>query len=118
MRAVFWLVVFAGIVAMVYTVKLIRQRYEQRRRASEERAASLLAQVAPRAALPPKEPPLQPKRDDPHERLLREAAAKAGEAGEPALAVQLYARLLARYPESAYGQQAKEAMEEQKRKLA
>ena len=32
------------------------------------------------------------------QKLLFEAAAKAGEAGEPVLSIQLYARLLARYP--------------------
>ena len=39
------------------------------------------------------------------------------EAGEPALAIQLYARLLARYPDSALGIQARAAVEAQKKKL-
>ena len=44
--------------------------------------------------------------------------AKAGEAGEPVLSIQLYARLLARYPESAFAAQARAAVEAQKQKLA
>jgi hypothetical protein len=51
------------------------------------------------------------------QRLLLEAAAKAGEAGEPVLSIQLYARLLARYPDSAFAAQAREAVEAQKKNL-
>ena len=54
----------------------------------------------------------------PQQKLLLEAATKAGEAGEPALSIQLYARLLSRYPESAFAAQARAAVEAQKRKLA
>jgi outer membrane protein assembly factor BamD (BamD/ComL family) len=51
-------------------------------------------------------------------KLLFEAAHKAGEAGEPALAIQLYARLLSRYPQTAFADQARAAVEAQKKKLA
>jgi hypothetical protein len=51
------------------------------------------------------------------QRLLFEAAAKAGEAGEPVLSIQLYARLLARYPDSAFAAQARAAVEAQKKNL-
>ena len=51
------------------------------------------------------------------QKLLFEAAHKAGEAGEPALAIQLYARLLARYPASAFAPQARAAVEALKKKL-
>ena len=51
------------------------------------------------------------------QRLLFDAAAKAGEAGEPVLSIQLYARLLARYPESAFASQARAAVEAQKKNL-
>jgi hypothetical protein len=112
-----WIILLAAIAALVYTVRLMLRRIEDRRRASEERAASLLAQVAPRAAVPPKEPPLEPRQVDAQERLLWEAAAKAGEAGEPALAIQLYARLLARYPQTGFAAQAHGAVEALKRKL-
>lgn len=56
--------------------------------------------------------------DLPTQKLLFEAAHKAGEAGEPALAIQLYARLLARFPHSAFAAQARAAVEAQKRKLS
>jgi hypothetical protein len=52
------------------------------------------------------------------QKLLLEAAAKAGEAGEPVLSIQLYARLLARYPESGFAAQARAAVEAQKKNLA
>ena len=52
------------------------------------------------------------------QRLLFDAAAKAGEAGEPVLSIQLYARLLARYPDSAFASQARAAVEAQKKNLA
>jgi hypothetical protein len=51
------------------------------------------------------------------QRLLFDAAFKAGEAGEPVLSIQLYARLLARYPDSAFASQARAAVEAQKRHL-
>ena len=52
------------------------------------------------------------------QRLLFDAAAKAGDAGEPVLSIQLYARLLARYPDSALASQARAAVEVQKKSLA
>jgi hypothetical protein len=51
------------------------------------------------------------------QRLLFDAAAKAGEAGEPVLSIQLYARLLARYPDSTFASQARAAVEMQKKNL-
>ena len=52
------------------------------------------------------------------QKLLLEAASKAGEAGEPALSLQLYARLIARYPEGPFSTQALAAVEALKSKLA
>jgi hypothetical protein len=52
------------------------------------------------------------------QKLLLDAGGKAGEAGEPALAIQLYAKLLSRYPKSTFAQQARAAVETQKKKLA
>jgi hypothetical protein len=51
------------------------------------------------------------------QKLLYDAAAKAGEAGEAVISIQLYARLLARYPDSALGAQARAAVEALKKKL-
>ena len=53
----------------------------------------------------------------PTQKLLFEAAHKAGEAGEPAISLQLYARLLARYPGSTLAGAANAAIEAQKKKL-
>ncbi len=52
------------------------------------------------------------------QKLLFEAAHKAGEAGEAALAIQLYARLLARYPASAFAEAARAAVEALRKTLA
>jgi hypothetical protein len=43
---------------------------------------------------------------------------RAHRAGEPALAIQLYARLIARFPESAFIEQARGAVQAQKERLA
>lgn len=51
------------------------------------------------------------------QRLLFDAATKAGEAGEPVLSIQLYARLLARYPDSTFASRARAAVELQKKNL-
>jgi hypothetical protein len=103
-----------------------RRREEERNRAAEERMASFIAQAVPATqavpaaqALPA--PPAMPAVDASsmrQQKLLHEAASKAGEAGEAALSIQLYARLLSRYPDSALGGLARTAVEEQKRKLA
>ncbi len=50
--------------------------------------------------------------------MLFEAAGKAGQAGEPALSIQLYARLIARYPQSALVGQARAAVDSHKKKLS
>jgi hypothetical protein len=74
----------------------------------------------PAAPMPPPPAAPTPAVDSslPQQKLLLEAAAKAGEAGEPVLAIQLYARLLARFPDGAFAAQARSAVETQKQKLA
>jgi len=117
MKVLTWLLVFAAIGVLGYAFWTWRQRWLERQRAAEERFASFMEQAKP--AVPPLEP-TRPVVDSsvPQQKLLFEAAAKAGEAGEPALSIQLYARLLARYPESAFGAQARAAIEVQKQRLA
>jgi hypothetical protein len=73
--------------------------------------AAFMAQAKPAAAP-------APVAELPQQKLLFEAAAKAAEAGEPVLSIQLYARLLARFPDSAFAAQARAAVEAQKLKLA
>jgi hypothetical protein len=112
-----WLVVLGAIGAVAFVILRWRKRTRERERAAEERMMAFMAQarpapsVAPAAGVPP-DPSL------PQQKLLLEAATKAGEAGEPALSIQLYARLLSRYPQTAFAQQARAAVEMQKLKLA
>jgi hypothetical protein len=117
MKLVAWLLLVGTVGAAAYTFWKWRARWVERKRASEERFASLIAQARP-APPPPVEKPRAAAADNGVQKLLLEAAAKAGEAGEPVISIQLYARLLARYPDSAFGAQARAAVEAQKQKLA
>jgi hypothetical protein len=121
MKLAAWLLLLGIIGAAAYTFWKWRNRWIARERASEERFASFIAQARPAqpaaAAAPSAEPP-PARAASAQEKLLFEAAAKASEAGEPALSIQLYARMLARYPGSAFGALARAAVEAQKQKLA
>jgi len=130
MKTMFWLATIGFVIAIVLTARLVLRKFEARRRAEEARAMELLALAG--AAVPPKSveaaaapvPPMMPPMMPPGgeligpQKLLFESAHKAGEAGEPALAIQLYARLLVRYPQTAFADQARAAVEAQKKKLA
>jgi hypothetical protein len=135
MRQLVWIILVGIAAALLYGIIAMRRRWAERERASEERfaafmsktlpqkeapaAAPLVAPVAPQAARPAA-PVAAPRTDaaaSHQQLLLLEAAGKAGEAGEAALSIQLYARLLARYPDSALAGQARAAVEEQKRRL-
>jgi HAMP domain-containing protein len=115
-KFVLWLLVLAAIGVFGYAIWSWRRRWQERERASQERFAAFMAEARPKKAGPktaeeaPSTLPLQ--------KLLFEAAAKAAEAGEPALSIQLYARLLARFPETAFAEQARSAVEAEKQKLA
>jgi len=134
-KLVIWFIGLAAMAGIVYGLWRAKARWEERSRASEERFASFMAQTlpgglpaapgtpaAPRMAIAPAVPPMIAEAKASHEvaiqRLLLEAASKAGEAGEPALSIQLYAKLLARYPNCTFAQQARAADETQKKKLA
>jgi len=106
-----WLLTLAAIGVFGYAIWLWLRRLREQRRASEQRMAAFVAQAKPAVAPQPLPEPPQPK-------LLFEAAAKAAQAGEPVLSIQLYARLLARFPDSALAAQARAAVEAQKLKLA
>jgi len=128
-----WFIALAAIAGIVYGLWRLRVKWEERSRASEERFASFIAQALPRTAaapgtpavpanaapaLPPMVAAAKVNDDLVKQRLLLEAASKAGEAGEPALSIQLYAKLLVRYPQCTFAQQARAAVETQKKKLA
>ena len=105
----------ASIATFAYTLVRWRQRWAEREKASEARFAQLLATARPLAAPPATTSVAAPARE---ERLLLDAAGKAGEAGEPALAIQLYAKLLSRFPQTTFAAQARSAVAEQKKRLA
>jgi hypothetical protein len=113
-----WLVIIGIVAGFAYWAWRLRERWQERSRASEERFAAFMAQARPAAAPALAVPPKVADEGILQQRLLLEAAAKAGEAGEPALCIQLYARLLVRYPRTAFADQARAAVEAQKKKLA
>jgi hypothetical protein len=121
MKWIMLLLTLAAIGVLGYAVWIWRERLQQRERASQERFAAFMKEVKPPPVVEPRTPLAAP-REAPAtlapQKLLFEAAAKAGEAGEPVLAIQLYARLLSRFPETALGAQARAAIEAQKAKLA
>jgi hypothetical protein len=131
-----WLLVIACFGSLWWGVARWRKRLQERDAASEARFATLLAQAKPgaavaspisaaAAAVPPvaaSAPPLSPPPIPAgavarEERLLVDAATKAGDAGEPVLAIQLYARLLSRYPQTSFAAYARTAVAELKRKI-
>jgi len=125
MKAIIWLLVFGILAGLAYWIWVSRRRWEERKRASEERFASFMAQTMKpaakeAAAAAPTVPAAlaAPAADAGAQKLLFDAAAKAGEAGEAALSIQLYARLIVRFPDSALAPQARAAVEAQKARLA
>ena len=132
MKGVFWLAIFTAIAAIAWMIWHIRRKFEERKQVERERLAAFLIgnAAAPAPGEPSPAPLAAPSPAAGHalaaaavagetavQKMLFEAAHKAGEAGEPALAIQLYARLLARYPASSFAGQALAAAEAQKKKL-
>jgi hypothetical protein len=124
MKGFFWFAILGFVLAAGGIVWYSLRKFRERQFAEAARAASFLAATAGKARLVEAAPALASSAPAaagdgvPQQKLLFEAAHKAGEAGEPALAIQLYARLLARYPASAFAVQARAAVEAQKHKLA
>ena len=115
MKALSWFFLIGIAAGIAYFFARWRRQWEERQRASEARFASFIAEVKPAVPLVAASAAPLPARE---ERLLLEAAGKAGEAGEPVLSIQLYARLLSRYPSTQFAAQARAAVAEQKKKLA
>ncbi len=125
-----WLALLGIGAGFGYAFWLVLRKHAERKAAAEERLAVFMAQMRPAApkpqAAPAPSPATAPKAEAapahaPNlgmQKLLFEAAFKAGEAGEPALSIQLYARLIARYPEGTFVAQARAAAEKEKAKLA
>ena len=122
MRGLAWFIVLGIIVGIVWYLARLRRQFAERQEAAEARMMSLMAQARPATAPlltpAPTVAAAPPAAEAPQERLLVDAAHKAGEAGEPALAIQLYAKLLSRFPKTIFTARARSAVEEQKKKLA
>jgi hypothetical protein len=126
MTGLFWLAVCGFALAAGGILWYSLRKFKARQLAEEERLGAFMAATAGRPKFVEAAPAPVPASPSPpaaadglaQQKLLFEAAHKAGEAGEPALAIQLYARLLARYPQSGFAVQARAAVEAQKKKLA
>lgn len=119
------MVAIAAACGLAYGIWRLLRRLADRQRAEHQRMSAFMAQAMPAgAAKPPLNPPVPaaaPKTDPAalsQQQLLFDAATKASLAGEAALSIQLYARLLSRFPESALVAQARSAVEAQKKKLS
>ncbi len=131
MKAMFWVLLLAVALAAGWWIRHGLRQWAARKRAEEVRFASFMAETAaaakPQAATlesapaaataVPAVPVLQAADGLAQQKMLFEAAHKAGEAGEPALAIQLYGRLLARYPATAFADQARAGATAMKKKL-
>jgi predicted negative regulator of RcsB-dependent stress response len=124
MQTILWLVIVACLGGIAFLCWRLVQKARERERTEAARFAAFMdaqrgktAAPAP-AAAPSPAPALAPSTSLETQKLLFDAARKAGDAGEPALAIQLYARLLARFPDSAFAAEVRAAVEAQKKKLA
>ena len=115
MKMLAWVIVIGALAGIAYSFARWRARWTERRKEGAARFESFIAQARP---LVPPPVTQQAPLPAPDEQLLLDAAGKAGQAGEPALALQLYARLLARYPHSRLAPQAHAGVAEQQKKLA
>jgi hypothetical protein len=116
-KVISWLLLIGVVAGLGFAFWHWRRRWEERNRTAEERMATFIARAAP-AAQPSPAAQAMPRIDTGallQQKLLLEAASKAGDAGEAALSIQLYARLLSRYPDSALAGLARAAIEEQKK---
>src|SRR5258706_12547415 len=118
MKTLAWLIVIGALGGIGYYLWRLRVGWLERQRTAEQRLSSLVvsaqAPVAPASAPAPK-PDLA---GIAVQKLLFESASKAAEAGRPARSIQLYAKLLSRFPDSAFADQARAAVEAQKKKLS
>jgi len=113
MKQVFAFLLLAAGAGLAFWMWVAYRRFAERSRGAGERFASAMTQAMVSA---------KPKVAEDlavvaQQKLLYEAATKAGEAGEAVISIQLYARLLARYPDTTLGAQARAAVEAQKKKL-
>lgn len=117
-----WVLVLGIAAGLAYWLWYAMRRYQEKQHAEEARHAEFMAQMVGAAARNAAAKTSGNAAEDAaalaQQKLLFEAATRAGEAGEAALAIQLHARLVARYPASALAEQAKAAVVALKQKLA
>ena len=113
MKQVFVFLLITAGAGLAFWMWVAYRRFAERSRGAGERFASAMTH----AMVPAKPKVAEDLAAATQQKLLYEAAAKAGEAGEAVISIQLYARLLARYPDSTLGTQARAAVEAQKKKL-
>lgn len=125
MTTLAWLLGIGVIAGLAFWLWRVQQSWQARKQASEARYADFVVSAhippSPKATAPVPAPGPMPQLDPAAlgvQKLLLEAASKAASAGEPALSIQLYARLLSRYPDTAYAAQARSAVQELKKKFA
>jgi len=125
MLGMFWIALFVIALAAGGLVWYSAKRWKERQAGEADRMAAFLAATTGnrKPAEPAPAPAAAPAAGAPadglaQQKLLFEAAHKAGEAGEPALSIQLYARLLARFPASGFAEQARARVEAEKKRLA
>ncbi len=115
MKQLIFILLTAGFVALVTFFWIRYRNWTETQREAEARLASAMAEMM--KAKPAGAAVAVDAAGLSQQKLLYEAAAKAGEAGEAVLSIQLYARLLARSPTTTLGPQARAAVEAQKKKL-
>src|SRR5258706_13372567 len=95
MRTLAWLLILGVVIAAVYALVRWRRQWAERQKAAEERFVTFIAQTKPAVPAPsaPAAPLPQP---DPHERLLLEAAGKAGEAADTGRSIPPFAKVRCR----------------------
>src|SRR5439155_21366154 len=120
MTVVAWMLAVLIAAGLCYAAWRARAQWLERKRVAEERMASFVAQTRPvtPSAAPAPPPPAPDSQALAQQRLLLDAAAKAGEAGEGVASIQVYAKLLSRYPQTLFAAQARAAVAEHKKKLA
>jgi hypothetical protein len=118
MRAIAWLVIIGAIAGIGFLLLRLRKRWQEQKQVAEARLASFVAGTIPAQAKAPLLPPSPaPDPDLGKQRLLLDAAGKVAEAGEPALSIQIFARLLSRYPQTQFAGQARAAVAALKQKV-
>jgi hypothetical protein len=119
MSAIAWFVILGSIGGIAFFTWRAVSAWQERKRSEEDRFAAFMGNVRPEkpAEVVQTVSTPAPPNTLTTEKLLFDAAAKAGEAGEPGLAIQLYGRLLGRFPASGLAEQARAAIEKQTSKV-